>query len=85
MREEHINNLKTIEAIAERCGVEVDVRAQGIGNRRVIVLYGPKKADIEKALEEIQGYHVVWRDDEPNKLPLVYLYSNRTNWAEAGF
>jgi hypothetical protein len=82
---ERINNLATIEAIAERFDVNVSVSAQGFGNRRVIELYGPNKENIEKALAQIHGYQIVWRDEAEGKSPLAYLYSNRTNWAEAGF
>jgi hypothetical protein len=89
---ERINNLKTIKAIAARCGVLVMLHAQGFGNRRVIGLYGLKK-DLDEVLGQIQGYHVGWSDsgpEEPDPQPpdatlVAYLYSNRTNWAEAGF
>jgi hypothetical protein len=59
----------------------------------VIHLHG-RSQDIEKVLEQVKGYQWRWhaRDfgdpppgHEPDDILVVVLYSERINWAEAGY
>jgi hypothetical protein len=83
------SNFNTVDAIAERYGVEAHTGTQA--GRRVIHLYG-RSQDIEKVLEQIDGYHFRWQKSdfgdpppkhEPDDILMAVLYSERTNWATA--
>ena len=83
------NNFKTVDAIAERHGVETRITTES--GRRVIELHG-RAQDIRKVLAQIDGYHVMWDlGDVGRPMPdgeeetVISLYSGRVNWAKLGY
>jgi hypothetical protein len=83
------HNFSTVERIAEANHVYASARSEQ--GRSMIELSG-RTRDLEKVIEQVQGYIERWADEnrsprprDPEKEAVVYLYSGRTNWAKLGY
>ena len=88
---ERVNNLATIEAIAERCDVEVHLTTEAGGGLSACMGAAKTSRTCWGRLMAItfvgSGATLVTRHltIEPDDTLVVSLYSGRTNWAEAGY